>query len=282
MRPLRRAFVAPLVVIAVVASLGVRAGVASAPPQAPEELVVALSLPAPGLQVGAVRGGDVVLARGLEVELARKIARRLGRTTVRFVNRTRAALLASGPKRWDIAVAQITPTRPTTRSVDLSPPYLSGGQALLLRRGVPSPTSMGNIAELQLCARNGAPGAAAALDDLRTSTRPLKVPDDEALLRLVQTGRCDAALIDAARLGPLLDGRRERFSPVRLRIGEQGYVVALPKGSELGPDVDRVVRRLVSSGAMHRLATTWLGLDPARLRRLDSGPTSRSVVDFPQ
>ena len=43
-------------------------------------------MPAPGFQVGAVRGRDVVLAKGLEIDLARALARRLGIPRVRFVN----------------------------------------------------------------------------------------------------------------------------------------------------------------------------------------------------
>jgi polar amino acid transport system substrate-binding protein len=247
-----------------------------------DELVVALSLGAPGLQVGAVRGDDVVLARGFEVELARVLGRRLGVTRVRFVNRSRAALLAPGPKRWDIALAQLTATDVAARSVDSSRAYLAGGQAVLLRRGAAPPASLSGLADLALCVRVGSAGAASARA-LAPSVPPMRVADDDTLLRLVQTGRCDAALVDAARLGSLLDGRRARFSPARLRIGAgQGYVVALPKGSPLGAAVDKAIARLVARGVTHRLAERWLGLDPARLRLLGEITPPAALAVYPR
>ncbi len=67
--------------------------------QTPGELVVALSMPTPGFQVGVVRGREVLLARGYEVDLARAVAARLGYATVRFVNEARfTALFSSGAK----------------------------------------------------------------------------------------------------------------------------------------------------------------------------------------
>jgi ABC-type amino acid transport substrate-binding protein len=279
---LHRLALAPLVAVVAVSSLGVRAEAASAPLRAPGELVVALSLPAPGLQVGAVRGGEVVLARGLEVELAKTLARRLGRPNVRFVNRSRASLLAPGLKRWDLALAQIAASPAFARSVDFSVPYLSSGQAILVRRGAPPPNNAAALARLDVCARKGDSGVPTALRELRSSVRPVLAPDDDALLRLVQTGRCDAALVDAARLGPLLEGRRERFSPVRLRITERNIVVALPHGSELLPAVDRTVRKLVASGAIHRLAKSWLGLDPSRLRVLEQRAATAFIDRYPR
>ena len=75
--------------------LGLVAGTAPAASKQPREtvdvLVVALHLPAPGLQVGAVRGREVVAARGLEVDVARALARRLRVRRIRFVNVADAA-----------------------------------------------------------------------------------------------------------------------------------------------------------------------------------------------
>ena len=80
-------------------------GAAAPPTKTPGELVVALSMPAPGFQVGAVRGRDVVLAKGLEIDLARALARRLGIPRVRFVNeRLFSTLLRPGMLRGMSAI----------------------------------------------------------------------------------------------------------------------------------------------------------------------------------
>ena len=89
----------------------------------PGELTVALSLPAPALQVGAVRGSDVVLARGLEVDVARAVARRLG-LRLRLVQVGDARrLLRPGRRGWDAALAQLVATPTRTRVSSFTTPY---------------------------------------------------------------------------------------------------------------------------------------------------------------
>ena len=94
---MRRIATITLVALAAVSS----AGAAQAPPTlAPGMLTVALSLPSPGFQAGAVRpGGAVVAARGFEIDLARSLAARLGLKRVRFVNEPSfPRLLAARPE----------------------------------------------------------------------------------------------------------------------------------------------------------------------------------------
>ena len=244
---------------------------AAAPPRRPGVLVVALSMPAPGFQVGAVRGASVVYARGLEVELARALGRRLGARRVDFVQVPDARrLLAPGPKPWDLALAQVLPTPQRARALDLSEPYLRADQAVLLARGVPRPRSLADLRRLQLCVVRGSRGADVAAARVRPARQALVAAGDDALLRLVQTGRCDAALREAPLLGQALAARpRAAFGPVAGRI-ETGaaFSVALQKGSPLTSSVDRALRRLRAEGKLGRLAKAWLGLDPGRLRVL--------------
>lgn len=251
--------------------LAADAASAAAPTRERGVLVVALSMPAPLFQVGAVQGRSVVYARGLEVELARALARRLGLRRVEFVQvGDPQRLLAPGPKRWDVALAQVVPTPVRERAVDLSEPYLRADQAVLLARGVPRPRALADLRKLQLCAVRGSRGADTAASRVRPRLKTLRAIDDQALLRLVRTGRCDAALREAPQLGQALArAGRGSFGPVVGRIEtEAAFAVALQKGSPLTARVDGALRRLRAAGVLGRLAKTWLGLDPARLRVL--------------
>ena len=113
------------------------------PREAPETLVVALNLPSPGFQVGAVDGEDVVFAKGFEVDLVRALAKKLG-TQARFVQvEPFGDLLEAGRKPWDLAVAEVTITDKRDRRVDFSDPYLLADQGVLLRKGLEQvPTSI--------------------------------------------------------------------------------------------------------------------------------------------
>ncbi len=236
----------------------------------PAELVVAVSLGDAALQAGAVRGSEVVVARGLEIDVARLIQRRLGVRSIRFVNiRPSTRLLTASRPGWDMAIAAI---RPSQRSVGTEPSiaYLPAGQAILPRRGLPMPRTIAELRTKLLCGRKGSNGAELITSRVRPTQPPLLAPGDERLVRLVQTGACDAALVDAVTVGRLVAGRGTRFGPIVDRIdADDGLVVAVARdGSVTVADVDRALRRLRADGILGQLARRWLGIDPARLRPL--------------
>jgi ABC-type amino acid transport substrate-binding protein len=243
----------------------------SSPPPRPDELVVALSLGDPALQAGVVRGSDVILARGLEVDLARKLARRLHVPRVRFVNvRPGSRILAEGSRKWDVAIAGVEPSGVAGAAVDLSIPYLAADQAVLLRRGLTPPRSLGDLRSRVLCAVRGSNGAVVVTRDVRPLSRPLLASTSERLLQLVQTGACDAGLVDDLAVGRLVAGRGGLLGPVAMRV-ESGdaLAIAVARGGSITlADVDRALRRMHADGTLRRLSRMWLGIDPARLRPL--------------
>jgi ABC-type amino acid transport substrate-binding protein len=256
------------IVIAALVAAG--AASAAAPTRAKGELVIALSMPAQGFQVGSVSGSRVVYARGLEVDLGRALARHLGIRHVRFVQVSAPGqIVRPGRKSWDLALAQIVPTRSSARAVELVGPYLVDDQAVLLRRGLARPRSLADLRRLQLCAVRGSRGADVAAQRARPVSGTLLARDVVELLRWVQTGRCDAAVHEAPALGASVVNARRRYGRLAGRI-ETGatYAIALPHGSPLAADVGRALAALRADGVVTRLARAWLGFDPARLRAL--------------
>ncbi len=267
-------------VAAVLVALGLPAdGRADDPPEAqppfvqprPTELVVALGLGDPVLQAGVVRGGQVILARGFEVDVARDLARRLGVPRVRFVYvRPVFRLLAAPLRPWHLVIASIRPSKVSSSLADLSDPYLGTDQAVVLRRGLPRLTTLGDLRNRITCAVRGSEGAQAIAAAVMPAVRPILAPSDDRLLQLVQTGVCDAAVVDADRVGRLVAGRGGVLGPVTARIEfGRGYVVAVTRGGPIAvAEVGRALGQMRADGTMHRLARTWLGIDPARLRLL--------------
>lgn len=246
-----------------------------APPVAPQprptELVVAVSLGDPVLQAGVVRDGQVILARGLEVDIARALARRLGLPRVKFVFvRPEARLLAAKNRPWQIVISSIRPSPAASSLADLSDPYLGTDQAVVLRRGLPRLSRLAELRTRITCARRGSEGAKAIAASVAPVVRPVLTSSDDRLLELVQTGACDAAIVDADGVGRLVAGRGALLGPVRARIeAGDGYVVAVTRGGPIAvAEVSRALQKMRFDGTMHRLMRTWLGIDPARLRPL--------------
>lgn len=251
-----------------------RAGDGPAPqvvPPRPTELLVALSPGDPALQAGIVRGADVVYARGFEVELARQLARRLRIPKVRFVNgRSSGRLLASGPRRWQVAIAALRPTGALPASADPSVAYLPTDQAVLLRRHQAKPRSLAELWKLALCAQRGTGGASTLGARILPERKPALVSSRARLLQLVQTGACDAALVDGILAGRMVAGRGALLGPIAVRVTSgDGLVVAVSRDAGFGVgEIDRAIVRMRSDGTLHRLAFAWLGIDPSRLALL--------------
>ena len=233
------------------------------------ELTVALSLPRPALQVGAVRGGDVVVARGLEVDVARALARRL-RLRPRLIQvGDSQRLLRPGTKSWDVSLAQLVPTPARSRAVSFTRPYLRDDPVVLVRRGLVRPTTLAELRPLTLCVERGRRSADVVVARVHPRARPVLAGSLEVLLRRVQTGLCDAGVAELSRLGPALQGRSDVYGGLAGRIEtDRAYAVALERDSPLLAAADGALRSLQADGTLRRLATSWLGIDQAKLRAL--------------
>jgi polar amino acid transport system substrate-binding protein len=257
------------VLAAALALAGASASAAPAPTKVPGEVTVALSLPSPGLQAGSVQGTKVVFAKGLEPELAKLIAAKLGIGPVRFVNEPLfSKLVAQGPKPWDFAIAAITVTPERQRNVSFTAPYLNADQGVLVRTGLkPVPTTIAQLAQLQLCSERATTGAQYIVGRIEPIKKPQLVKSPTALFDLLRAGRCDAAVYDAPILAAEQQAAPDRYGPMAGRIptGER-YGIVVEKGSRLLGPLNGAVNALVADGTVARLAKRWLTSDPGTLR----------------
>lgn len=248
--------------------LALPAGAAVPPTKEPDTLVVGVSMPVTGLQVGAVRGRTVVLAKGLEIELARALGKQLGLRSVRFVHEPFFSALVSGrPSDWDVALGAISITPERSRRVDFSAPYLTADQAVLLRKGLmPVPTSIVGLRDLQLCSERATTGARVIVEQIRPTRPPRLVNTPSQLIYDLYSDRCDAIVYDSVVLGAERAAAPDRYGPFAGRIvTQERYGIALPKGSPLRARVNAGLRTLTSEGTLARLQKRWLSVDVSKL-----------------
>jgi polar amino acid transport system substrate-binding protein len=250
--------------------LPVAAGAATpAPPptKTPGELVIGLSMPVAGFQVGAVKGRTVLFAKGFEIELGRALGRTMGVPRVRFVNEALfSTLLRPAGKDWDFALAEITVTPERRKTVDFSTSYLKADQGVLMRKGVPPVKSIAKLRELRICAERATTGALLVVRTIDPIERPVLTLDQSDLAAKLFSGRCDAAVSDAPVLGVMRDQSPERFGLLAGRIATgESYAAAFERGSALRPFVDRALAQLRRNGTLSRLERKWLTADVSKL-----------------
>ena len=265
----RRRLLVVAVAVLAAASAAVARGAGSEPPTLQlGRLTVALSMPSPGFQVGAVKGRQVILAKGFEVDLVKALARKLRIKHVDFVNERKfSSLYARGEKLWDLAVAAVTITPARQANVDFSIPYLNADAGVLVRNGLPvRPRSIADLRKLRLCSERGTTSADLITETIAPEKKPFLYTTANLLLQRVQTGACDAAVYDLPILAALRAQIPDRYGPLvgRIVTGEQ-YGLVFPKGSPLRPLVDEALQALLAGPTVNSLERKWLQLDPGRL-----------------
>ena len=241
---------------------------AQTPTKTPGQLVVGVSMPAAGFQVGAVRGREVLFAKGYEIDLAGALARELAVPAVRFVQEDRfTAFFQPGPKEYDLALSQLTITAAREAVIDFSAPYFTADQAVLLRRGLTlKKRRFSQLRKLRLCAQRATTGGTQAkrIDP----DRPVRLFRDPSRLEAeLYQRRCDAVIGDSATLGALRAQAPQRFGELagRIKTGER-YGIVLEPGSPLKAPLDAALGRLEDDGTLGRLAARWFSTDVTRLR----------------
>ena len=203
-------------------------------------------MPVTGMQVGAVRGRDVVLAKGLEIDLAHALAKRLGVPRVRFVHEPLFSTLVSGrPADWDLALAAITITPERARRVDFSRPYLAADQAVLMRRGSrPSrPRSRPARPPALQRARDDRRRVRSSSGSSRRRSRGWSA-NPSLLTYDLYNDRCDAIVFDAPVLGAARAAAPERYGQFAGRIvTSERYGDRLPEGQPLARERGRGAAR---------------------------------------
>ena len=183
---------------------------------------VGVSMPVAGLQVGAVRGRDVVLAKGLEIELARAIAKELGVPRVRFVNE---ALFSDAGQRPPHRLGPGDRERSRSRrsaaaaSTSLRPISPSDQVCSCARAGAHRCRPRSPRCETCSSAASARrPGRARFSTRIKPRKKPRLANDPSQLLYDLYNDRCDAVVYDADILGAAARSAPERYGPFAGRI----------------------------------------------------------------
>jgi polar amino acid transport system substrate-binding protein len=248
------------------ATAGAKSG-AAPPTLKPDTLIVGLTPPAAGFQVGTLKGTSVVNPKGMEIDLAKAIASKLGLKKIVWYNQASfAKSYAPGPKPYDLYFGEETITPERSKNVDYSIPYIQADQGALVRKGLsPLPKSIADLKKITLCAQAGTTGAAY----IKAHIKPAKAlyPSSTAIMfQQVQSKQCDAAIYDIPILGAQKAATPTRYGDIVGRIvTHENYGIVFQKGSKLRAVVNPVLKALLKDGTVGKLQKQWLSANFAEL-----------------
>jgi polar amino acid transport system substrate-binding protein len=244
---------------------GVRARASSVPTMTSSTLVVGLDYPQVNFDSGKVRGLSIVDPKGFEVDLAAAIAKNLG-LTPKYVFAPWGKLFAPGAKSFDISFQEVTITAQRRKTVDFTSSYFDANQGVLLSKTAKALHTIADLKSLQTCAGVGTTGLAWIEQKLRPAKKPLVYPSATAMFHAVQTGRCDALILDAPIIASEKKAQPARYGVVAGQIvTHEQYGGVLRKGSALTPIIDRQIAKLWADGTIAKLQKKWFDIDFSKM-----------------
>ena len=231
-------------------------------------LIIGMTPPAPGFEVGTFKGTTVINPKGMEVDLGKAIAKKLGLAKIEWYYLSSfPKSYAPGPKPYDMYFGQETITPERSKNVDFSSPYIEADQGVMVRKGLsPLPKSIADLKDLKLCAASGTTGATYIKVHIKPNKPVLNPSQTSVMFQELQSGQCDAVVYDIPIIGSQRASNPTKFGPIVGRIvTHEQYGIVFQKGSKL-----RAPREHRSS------SSSWRTARSARCRRSGWRPTSPS------
>jgi ABC-type amino acid transport substrate-binding protein len=209
------------------------------------------------------------LTGGFEYDFAKALAARVGVSSVRVVVTPLVTVLSGQDCRCDLMLSEVVVTDNRARQADLTEPYLTVDQAVLVRSGV----TMANVAEGRAFRWGVAMKNSAGLDVIDKRIKPTTAPavfvDENDGIQRVADGRLDAmmlqtpAAMEAAAQNPALSVAGQ------LRTGEL-YAGALALGSPNTASLNDAIGNMRDDGTIALFLRQYFGMNPADIPEIPS------------
>ena len=194
---------------------------------------------------------------GFEADVAHEIAKRLNLGTVAWSVATFESLYAPGPKKWDLAMDEISYTTERAQVVDFSDPYYTIQQGLLVKKGtaIESAHSIADLKTYHFGAQTGTTG----LDFIKNTIKPAKISqynDTITAGQALSNGQIDAVVIDV----PIAVPMTKQFTNLAV-IGQfmtnESYAMTFVKGNPLVQCVNGALAAMKQDNTLKTITDRW-------------------------
>jgi polar amino acid transport system substrate-binding protein len=225
----------------------------SPPVKTPGTLTVGTSFP----YYKPFKSGPKNNPTGFEGILAHDLARKLALSKVAWSVGTFESLYAPGPKKWDLAMDEISYTAERAKVVDFSQPYYLIQQGLLVRKGTPIAAAH-SIADLKRY-RFGAQTGTTGLSFIKSTIKPAKVRQyDDTITagQALSNGQIDAVVIDVPIAIPMTQ-QFKNTAVIGQFLTNESYSMTFEKGSPLIACINQALASLKADGGLKSLTDKY-------------------------
>ncbi|KTD61941.1 ABC transporter substrate-binding protein [Legionella spiritensis] len=193
--------------------------------------------------------------KGFDIDLARLIARELHKKAV-FDNRQFSTVLPSLTSgQSDAAIATITITESRKKNVDFSDPYYFEGMAAVYNKHNPVKN------QAQLAGKKMAAQLGSVMEYWLRKHFPgeqiIAFDNNNQAIEALLSGHVDVVLIDGSQ-GAVFSKKHATLSCAIVARAEEGYGIALRKGSLLTAQINQALKTIKARGDLEKLQQFWL------------------------
>ncbi len=199
--------------------------------------------------------GNIV---GFDVDVAGAIAKRIGVKLVTQPTILEMIPTALNSGRVDIAISGIA-TSTNWKGTAFSQPYFDNSQVYAVKSGNPSQFALSNLRGRVVGVRANTIGFLAADEQLKPKGAKLKVYSSVSEgLKELRGGKVDAMILDAPSLEYLMGKQPSTYGRMSATLTVERYVIAVKRGSDLLPTLNKAILDLRSSPEYTRLLEQWI------------------------
>jgi polar amino acid transport system substrate-binding protein len=197
--------------------------------------------------------------KGFEADFGRELAKELGVSKVTWVNTPFSGLFSPAPKKYDVAINEITITPERDKVVDFSEPYFDADQGFLIKKGGPGEQakSIADMKDLQFGFQATTTGGDLIEDKIKPNKQPREYSTLGAATQALANGQIDAFVMDVA-IGTGIVKRRANDVAMtgKFSTGEK-YGVLLQQGNPLKAKVDQAIAKMREDGRLEQMQKKW-------------------------
>jgi arginine/lysine/histidine transporter system substrate-binding protein len=195
---------------------------------------------------------------GFDIDVVKAIAERLNKK-VEVQDMSFDAILGSlQSNRVDMAISSITPTEERRKAVDFTDEYLSSARVLVCS-DTSSVKTLADLSGAVIGVQSGSIHETYANTELRKHTDNIevkslaKIPD---LLQDLKNKRISCLALGASEAKTMVE-QHPGLHLIDLPETASGSAIALPQGSPLTAEVNKVLNELIKDGTIEKLKKKW-------------------------
>ncbi|HET7411540.1 MAG TPA: transporter substrate-binding domain-containing protein [Pararhizobium sp.] len=202
---------------------------------------------------------------GFDMDMLREIAKRAGFDYNLKTMNFEGIIPALQARQADMAIAGITITDARSKVVDFSDPYYDSGLQLLVPVDNGSITKISDLKGKAVGTKIGSTSSIFLKKNAPESTKITPYPSGSNMFMALLSGSVDAVLYDQPNVAYFAQTKgKGKVKTVGKLYEGQSYGIALKKGSEWLPKVNKALADIKADGTYDKIYEKWFGKAPEK------------------